>query len=185
MDDLIRLVRSYRLAAGLIERLRLAEQIFRLILPDLRVFVFSGLPPQVAEDALQEVLKAVATSMERFAGTTTKEFWAWCYGVARHKIHDQYRKQSSERTVFMSPDELLSVIEASAQVGPITPQNRLDLEYAMKLLTAAKPECSDLLWRHYVIGLDYAEMAEEMHLNSDAVRMRVKRCLDEAKSLVT
>ena len=84
----------------------------------------------------------------------------------------------------MSPEELWQVVEASAQVAPLTPQNRLDLDYAMKLLTAAKPECSDLLWQHYVVGLDYAEIAEEKDLNSDAVRMRVKRCLDEAKSLV-
>jgi RNA polymerase sigma factor (sigma-70 family) len=184
MDDLIKLVRTYRLAAGLTERLRLAEQIFRLIMPDLRVFVFSGLPPQLAEDALQEVLKAVATGMSRFEGGTTKEFWSWCYRIARNKLNDQYRRQSSERMVSMSPDELCQVVEASAQVAPLTPQNRLDLEYAMKLLTAAKPECSDLLWRHYVIGLDYAEIAEEKNLNSDTVRMRMKRCLDEAKSLV-
>jgi RNA polymerase sigma factor (sigma-70 family) len=184
MDDLIKLVRTYRLAAGLSERLRLAEQIFGLIMPDLRVFVFCHLRQQVAEDALQEVLKAVATGMSRFEGGTTKEFWAWCYRIARNKLNDQYRRQSSERTVSMSPEELWQVIEASAQIAPLTPQNRLDLEYAMKLLTAAKPECSDLLWRHYVIGLDYAEIAEEKNLNSDAVRMRVKRCLDEAKSLV-
>jgi len=184
MDDLIKLVRSYRLASGLTERLRLSEAIFHLILPDIRVFVFSHLHPQEAADALQEVLKAVATGMSRFEGSTTKEFWAWCYRIARNKLNDQYRRQSSEQTVSMSPDDLLQVIEASAQVAPLTPQNRLDLEYAMKLLTAAKPECSDLLWRHYVIGLDYAEIAEEKNLNSDAVRMRVKRCLDEAKSLV-
>ena len=185
MDDLIKLVRTYRLAAGLTERLRLAEQIFRLILPDLRVFVFCHLPTQVGEDALQEVLKAVATSMSRFEGGTAREFWAWCYRIARNKLNDQYRKQSSERTVSMSPEDLLHVIDASSQVTPLTPQNRLDLDYAMKLLAAAKPDCSDLLWRHYVIGLDYAEIAEEKDLNSDAVRMRVKRCLDEAKSLVS
>jgi RNA polymerase sigma factor (sigma-70 family) len=113
MDDLVKLVRSYRLAAGLTERLRLAEQIFRLIMPDLRVFVFSGLPPQLAEDALQEVLKAVATSMGRFEGGTTNEFWSWCYRIARNKLNDQYRRQSSERTVSMSPEELWRVVEAS------------------------------------------------------------------------
>ena len=66
----------------------------------------------------------------------------------------------------------------------MSPAVRHDLEYVMKLLTSAKPECNELLWRHYVVGLDYAEIAEEKNLNSDAVRMRVKRCLDEAKALV-
>jgi hypothetical protein len=41
MDDVIKLVSTYRLTAGLAERIRHAEQIFRLIGPDLHLFVFS------------------------------------------------------------------------------------------------------------------------------------------------
>jgi hypothetical protein len=78
MDDLIKLVRTYRLTAGLAERIRLAEEIFRLIEPELRVFVFSSISHDAAKDALQEILKAVATGMKKFEGYTTKEFWGWC-----------------------------------------------------------------------------------------------------------
>jgi len=35
-----------------------------------------------------------------------------------------------------------------------------------------------------VIGLAYGEIAEEQNLNYDNVRMKIGRCLDEAKSLV-
>ena len=185
MDELIKLVRSYRLTDGLGERLRLAEEIFNRIAPEMRVFVFSSVSPQFAEDTLQEVLKSIATGMKGFKGGSEKEFWGWCHGVARHKIHDQYRKQTTERLVSVEPDELWQLMDLSAKDAPLTPQNRLDLDYAMKLLRATKPECSDLLWRHYVVGLDYSELAEENNLNSDAVRMRVKRCLDEAKALVS
>src|SRR5271170_1268254 len=118
MDDVIKLVRTYRLASGLTERLRLAEQIFRLILADLRVFVFSRLPPQVAEDALQEVLKAVATRMCRFEGGTTKEFWAWCYRIARNKLNDQYRSKAADRMQTMPPEDLWQMVELSAQDAP-------------------------------------------------------------------
>jgi RNA polymerase sigma factor (sigma-70 family) len=185
MEDLIKLVRSYRLAAGLSERLRLAEQVFHLIEPDLRVFVFSSVSRQAGEDALQEVLKAVATGLKTFQGGTPKEFWGWCYRIARNKLNDQYRKQYAERTVSVAPEELWQIMDASAQDAPLTAQNRLDLDYAMKLLAASKPECCDLLWRHFVIGLDYGELAEESDLKYDAVRMKVNRCLDEAKSLVS
>ncbi len=34
MDDLIKLVRTYRLTTGLADRLALAEQVFTVILPD-------------------------------------------------------------------------------------------------------------------------------------------------------
>jgi len=57
----LHLARAYRLTTGLAERLRLADSIFRLIEPDLRLFVFSSVAPDAAQDALQEILKAVAT----------------------------------------------------------------------------------------------------------------------------
>jgi len=76
------------------------------------------------------------------------------------------------------------MIELSEQDTPMTAATRHDLDYVIKLLTATKPDCSDLLWRHYVIGLDYAEIAEERNLNYDNVRMKIGRCLDEAKSLI-
>jgi RNA polymerase sigma factor (sigma-70 family) len=185
MDDLIKLVRTYRLTAGLAERVRLAEEIFRRIEPDLRVFVFSSVSHDAAKDALQEVLKAVATSLKQFKGDTVKEFWAWCYRIARNKLNDQFRKQYADRMQTMPPEELWQMMEATAQNAPISPAVRHDLDYAIKLLTAAKPDCSDLLWRHYVIGLDYAEIAEERNLSYDNARMKIGRCLDEAKSLVS
>ena len=55
MEQLIKLVKTYRLSSGLAERLRLAEAIFHLIEPDLRAFVFSAIQPQAADDVLQEV----------------------------------------------------------------------------------------------------------------------------------
>lgn len=184
VDEIIKLVRTYRFADAIDERIRLAEEIFRLIEPDLRLFVFSSVSHDVAEDALQETLAAVAKSLKKFEGNTPKEFWAWCYRIARNKLSDHYRQKAAERTLPMPPEEMLRLIEAS-QDSPLSPQTRLDLEYAMKLLTASKPECCDLLWRHFVIGLDYTEIAEENDLKYDNVRMKIGRCLEEAKSLVS
>ena len=64
MDQVIKLVKTYRLTAGLAERLRLAEEIFRLIEPDLRFFVFSAISAPAAQDVLQEVLQSITTSMK-------------------------------------------------------------------------------------------------------------------------
>jgi RNA polymerase sigma factor (sigma-70 family) len=185
MDDLIKLVRTYRLTAGLAERIRLAEEIFRLIQPDLRFFVFSSISHEAAEDVMQEILKAIATSLKKFEGGTAKEFWAWSYRIARNKLNDHYRSKAADRMQPTPPEELWQMMELSAQDAPISPAVRHDLDYAIKLLTAAKPECNELLWRHYVTGLDYAEIAEERDLNYDNVRMKIGRCLEEAKSLVS
>ena len=145
MDDLIKLIRTYRLTAGLAERLRLTEEILHIIEPDLRLFVFSQIGPQPAEDVLQEVLKAITTSLKNFQGGTNKEFWAWCYRITRNKLNDQYRTQASDRLQPLLPEELWQLVDASAQDTTLTAGNRHDLEYAMNLLASSKPECREYL----------------------------------------
>jgi RNA polymerase sigma factor (sigma-70 family) len=185
MDDLIKLVKTYRLTAGLAERIRLAEEIFRLIGPDLHLFVFSTVPHHAAQDVYQEVLKAVATGLKKFQGDTAKEFWAWCYRIARNKLNDHYRSKAADRMHPMPPEDLWQMMEASAQTAPMSPAVRHDLEYAMKLLTNSKPECYDFLWNHFVFGLDYGDIAEDRNMSYDNVRMKIVRCLEEAKALVS
>ncbi|MGP8201158.1 MAG: RNA polymerase sigma factor [Limisphaerales bacterium] len=185
MEQVIKLVRTYRLASGLAERLRLADGIIRLIAPDLRGFVFSALVPQVAEDVSQEVLISIADSLKAFKGNSNGEFWEWCYMITRRRIYDHLRKKKNDRLQPMPHEELLDLVDASAQVAPLTAADRHDLEYALKLLDSSKPECRDYLWNHYVTGFDYGEIAEEQNLNYDNVRMKIGRCLEEAKSLVS
>src|ERR1700722_15190841 len=184
MNTIIKLVRTYRVTTGFADRLRLAEDIFRLIEPDLRFFIFGSVSPQAADDVLQETLKAVATGMGKFAGGTAKEFWGWCYTIARNKRNDHFRKQANAREQPMAQDELWQLIESSAQVSPLSPADRHDLEYAMKLLIDSKPECYEYLWNHFVFGFDYAEIAQEQDVSYDNARMRISRCLDTAQSLV-
>jgi len=185
MDDLIKLVKTYRLTAGVADRLRLAEEIFRLIEPDLRLFVSRDIRLPASEDVLQEILKAIAIGMRQFVGGSNEQFWAWCYRIARNKLTDHFRRQTADREQPMPQDELWQLVESSAQASPLSPADKHDLEYAMNLLTASKPECYDYLWKHFVFGLAYGEIAEEQHLSYDNVRMKIGRCLDEAKSLVS
>ena len=184
MEQIVKLVKTYRLTTGLAERSRLAEDIFRIIEPKLRLFVVSAVRLQSAEDVLQEVLKAIITSLKNFRGETAEEFLRWCRGIARHKIHDQYHAYANDRLQPLPPEEIWEMVDESAQAAPLTPADRHDLEYALNLLAASKPECRDYLWNHYVIGFDYAEIAEQQKLNYDNVRMKIGRCLETAKSLV-
>jgi RNA polymerase sigma factor (sigma-70 family) len=184
MDDLIKLVRTYRVTAGLAERLRLAEAIFRLIAPDLRAFIFSAIVPQAAEDVSQEVLISITKGLKTFNGNSVGEFWSWCHMIVRRRIYDYIQKRDSDRLQPLPHEELLDLVDASEQAEPLTAADRHDLEYALNLLDSSKPECRGYLWNHYVIGFDYGEIAEEQNLNYDNVRMKIGRCLDEAKSLV-
>jgi RNA polymerase sigma factor (sigma-70 family) len=184
MDDLIKLVRTYRVTVGLADRLRLAEAIFRQIEPDLRLFVFNAIQPPAAEDVLQEILKSVAASLKNFRKDTVQAFRSWFYTIARNRLNDYFRKKANDRLQPMPHEELLDLLDASAQAAPVTAADRHDLEYALNLLAKSKPECREYLWNHYVIGFDYSEIAEEQNLNYDNVRMKIGRCLEEARSLV-
>jgi RNA polymerase sigma factor (sigma-70 family) len=185
MDDLIKLVRTYRLTTGLADRLALSEQVFKLIVPDLKFFIFRRVAPDMADDVLQEVLHAIAVSLNKFEGRSNGEFWSWCYGIARNKLKDHYQSQTDERVQTFAPDELWQIMDDAERTAPMSSGDRLDLEYALKLLGASKPECRELLWRHYVKGHDYGEIAEEEGIKYDAARMKIGRCLSLAQSLVS
>ncbi|HUD46033.1 MAG TPA: sigma-70 family RNA polymerase sigma factor [Candidatus Baltobacteraceae bacterium] len=95
----------------------MAEQIIRQIAPDLRLYVLSRISHEAAEDASQEVLKAVATGMRKFAGGTEKEFWGWCYRIARNKLKDHYRHKAADRMQPTPPEELWRMMEVCERQG--------------------------------------------------------------------
>lgn len=183
MDDLIQLVRAYQKTAELADRERLADAIFTQIEPELRRYVNGKIRPQYADDVLQEVLKAVVISLPKFS---SEDFMSWCRGIARNKIYDQYQAnaKASERFQALPPEEVTELVSLSVAATPLATGERLDLDYAMKLLAESKPECVESLLRHYVDGLDYGEIAEEQNVNYDAARMKVGRCLETVRELV-
>jgi len=185
MDDLVKLVRTYRFSSGLDDRGRVGEQIIRAVASDLHLFVFTKVAPSGADDVFQETLKGIATGLRTFRGGTDGEFWAWCYRVARHKLADHFRKQAGDRLITTTPDDLQEMMDLSAQLNPVTPSVKHDLDYGMHLLTQSKPECKEFLWNHFVFGLDYAEIAEDKGMTYDNVRMKIGRCLEEVKTLVS
>lgn len=185
MNDLFKLIKTYRLTTALTDRLQLGETVFRQIEPELRFFVFGALPPPSGEDVLQDILKAIATDLTRFKGNSLKEFWAWCYRIARNKLADHFRSNASARLQPLPEEELRELVEATTASAPLSPADRHDLDYALKLLASAKPDCLEYLWNHYVVGLDYGEIAETEQLEYDTVRIRIRRCLDTAQSLVS
>lgn len=182
MDNLTKLVRTYRLTAGLADRERLADAIFDQVEPAIRLFVNGKIRPQFADDVLQEALKAILISLPKFTGD---DFLNWCKGVARNKIYDQYKdnRQTSERLQGLPPEEIWELVDLSAADEPLTTADRLDLKMAMKLLAETKPGCDEFLWRRIAMDEDYEIIGEDHDMSYDAVRMQVGRCLDEAREI--
>lgn len=186
MDEVIQLVRSYQEAATLDQRLALGDDLLRRISPDLQLFVLASVSSDVSADLLQDILLAITRGLNQFRGATKSAFWGWCYRIARNKLTDHFRRKPQERRVeSLSPEELWELVDTSAAAEPISLEDKEDLTFAVQLLSKAKPECLDLLWQHFVLGLEYAEIAEEKALSYDNTRRRIGRCLDTAQVLMS
>ena len=184
MDTLLKLAKTYRVTTDLPSRLHLGDQIFALIQPELRAFVFSSVIVPAAHDVLQETLKGIATGLDRYTGNSEGQFWAWCYAIARNKLADHFRKSGSDHIQPLPPDEVWQLIDRTEAAATMSAADRHDLETVLQMLDASNPECREYLWQHYVMGVDYGEIAAETGGSYDSVRMRISRCMDEAQTLV-
>ncbi len=186
MNDLVKLVREILTAPDVDRRLRTAEALARQILADLQVFLrhMRRERPEVAEEALQETLAAVFQHLHQFRGQTDAEFWSWCHRIARNKASDERRQPWTQRQESLDTESLASLIEASAQDLPLSPGERLDLEYTLNLVKHAKPPCYQHLIDHFILGWDYTEIAQANHITYDAAKVTIRRCLELARALV-
>jgi RNA polymerase sigma factor (sigma-70 family) len=182
MSLIIEMIDQYRQETDLRKRLSLADNIYWYCADFVQLFIYSRARPSDAADIWQETSKTIVEKLTTFKGRTEQTFRSWCYQIATHKIGDAYR---GNRLDPFPEDELNDLIETSTISRPFSPGDEVDLKDALNLLEKSHPECRTLLWNYFVIGLDYDEIAEELKLQYDAVRMRIKRCLDAAGGFLT
>ena len=185
MTNLVALLQAYRDAATLPERQRVVEDFVLQVGPALRKFIFPHCRTDLAEDACQETLTAIATRLGQCSSGTEGPIWRWCYQVARHKIADQARRAGGTRLVSLEVEAVQRAVNAiAASDEGFSLEKREQLEYALDLLRAVKPPCVDYLWEAIALNLSYAMVGELHGLTSDAARMQVNRCLELAQALV-
>ena len=188
MEDLPSLVKQFREATTLEERLRASDFIMAEVAPNLKAFILNKAKAlgriELADDFLQEALIRIFQRLESFQGTKSVELWGWCYQVTRNLLIDLLRSPKFRETEPLDFIELEKALEASERTQPIGNDDGADLEYALSLLRASKPECAPLLWQHYVLGFSYPEIGNMLGIAEDVARMRIKRCLERAQQLV-
>jgi RNA polymerase sigma factor (sigma-70 family) len=183
MPSLAEIVWAYCNSDLLAERMRLAEELINQVGPALWGYIHRRVPEAAVDDTFQDVLTAIAEKLHTVRAETDDKIWKWCYRIAFFKCADSHRRKGPEIPVDI--EELQRVVDAGAEVERISPGERMDLNYALALLAAAKPPCVELLLSHYVMEIDCADIAETSGETNDAVRMRIRRCLELAQELVT
>lgn len=184
MERLIQLIQAYRETDDVEEQIRIATELIELVGPELRAHILRCCRPAMADDVFSKTLAAISEGLDSFHGNTTKEFKGWCYHIVRHKLCDDLRRQANDPAEPTAPEELDRVIDAQTRDALMPAEVRLDLEVTMNMLKRVKPPCYDLLWLHYLQEWDYGEIGLELGLKNDAVRMKIRRCLDLAQSLL-
>jgi RNA polymerase sigma factor (sigma-70 family) len=182
-EAIVRLLEEFRTTAVHEERGRLAAAILEQVYPAMHAYFCQRVSQDAVADLCQDTALAIARGLHKFRGETDSSFWSWCYLIARRRCADFYRSRPRDRAEAISPEELLRVFESVAETEQLSAGDRLDLESTLERLRAVKPPCYTLLVQHYIFGLGYAEMAEELGMEYDAVRMKIKRCLELAQGM--
>lgn len=140
---------------------------------------------ETATDLVAETFAAAFRDRRQFRGRTADEAAGWLYGIARNQLASYYRRGSVEREAMkrvaverrdLSAEER-ERIEELAGIAALRDRVR------EQLLHLDAPD-QEILRLRVVEERDYAEIAESLGINEDAVRARVSRAVKRLRTLV-
>lgn len=129
---------------------------------------------QDAEDLTSQTFMAAYESLPRFRGQS--HFAAWLFTIARHKLMDHYRRNTSQPQM----EEIEALPKHEDTLGRIILDE--ELGHLRGLIQRLTTEEQDLIYLRYLVGLSYAEMAEITGKNMEAVKKSTYRLLARLKS---
>lgn len=143
---------------------------------------FAQLQDADASDVLQEVLFSVHRKLGDFRHTTkAKAFRAWLWTITRRKIIDVYRSKGATVTL---PPEVWNLLQGSPpeKSGTTAASEKLALRAGLlrqlELIRAEfAPHIWQAFWRTAVDGEAAPDVAEELGMTANAVRVAKHRVL--------
>jgi len=184
MKDLLPILEQIRQSRSKSGRLRLANDLIESVAPWVGATIKASVKERDVNDVVQNALLAIALGIDDCHAASEGEIRNWCRTIAHRKVVEHYRG-GTFREIPFSPGDIHRLVEASSTVVGISPEERQDLDQAISLLTAAKPPCVHYLHMRFIAGFDYQELGSLFGQSEDTMRMRVNRCLDLARSLIS
>ncbi len=145
------------------------EEFLDRIQPRLRsILAHHRIPPEDAEDVLQQALLALVYKWDEIRGPES-----WLLGTLRHKCLVYWR--SRRRSLYHAVDAVILDHFADSTKSD---QERLELASDLNALVADLPErCRKILRLRYRLGYDPPEVAEEMGYSPASISKVTNRCL--------
>ncbi len=140
-----------------------------------------GLAGGAADDVESETWLRVARDLGRFEGDG-RDFRAWVFAVARHRLVDA-RRHASRRPAVATPVEALAGIPADDDPAALALE-ALDTDAALALVGALAPDQAEVILLRVVAGLDMARVATIVGKRPGTVRVLQHRGLRRLAQLL-
>ncbi len=128
-----------------------------------------------AEDITAQTFLAALESLQRFEHRGS--IAAWLFGIARHKIQDHYRRDKR-----LLPLETASQIPSAGMELEDAVDEQLWLTKAVRAIRDLSSERAEALTLRTFGGLSAAEIGKIMGKSEDAVRMLVRRAIQDLQT---
>jgi RNA polymerase sigma-70 factor (ECF subfamily) len=145
------------------------EQFLRAMQPRVqRILAQFRVPPEDAEDVVQQALLALVYQWDEI-----RDPEAWLSGTIRHKCQLYWRGR--KRRLYQAMDTV--ILEWVAGAGEDRQRQR-DLKHDLDGLVSRLPQrCQELLRLRYRLGLEPAELAQELGYQRTSISKMTTRCL--------
>jgi RNA polymerase sigma factor (sigma-70 family) len=153
------------------------------IYPVIQAFIICRLGWQIGEDVTHEAVGAILAGLPKITATTKRKFRAFCFRVARNKISDALRSKYGNRAEAVDPLEIAKAVEAGMDDVDEASPVYSDMALLDAVLAASKSTCREVLVEFFIADLEYEQIAFLHDTSKDAVRMKINRCLEEAKRI--
>lgn len=136
-----------------------------------------------AEDLVQDALIKIALQIDRFKGTTDREFFGWCSKIAQRTAIDWKRAAAQRRITILSPEE----IQEMGERGPLISWDTMRSVTVNELLAIIEKlgdRCRDLVVMYFFRGMTFSEIGDFLGEKEDAIRMALSRCVQQARKIL-
>lgn len=184
MLGLMELFTRYRSAKTEAEASEAGRAIVDLIGPRLGALMSKLTSEEVAKDLLQDVWTGLFSGLHQFRGNSDGQAAALCRVIVERRAADWIRRRPKGEMLPLDVEEIRDAVEASLPVKPFSMGERLDVEEAMKLIKACKPENVWFIEQLFFEQRSYKEIGQLRGMTEAAVAMKIRRILEAAKASV-
>ena len=179
MFNCVQLVKSIQTAPDVRRREALGLALLESLYPMIRGYVRARVPRDSCDDVTQEAMLSIVKGLDTLRCEGDGQFRNWCYQIARRRIANLYRSQGRQPEILSLEvmQELHRDLAASGRLGA-------EEREVIELLRALDPELFESVWARFCFDIDWKDLASELNLTPDALRMKINRAFSKLRKTV-